>query len=72
MSDLALRVQFCDIGREVRYPGVELMPRKKVLRTIKPTPLKGTLKTKDIERAIDAVASRRQRPKPEPKATVQA
>jgi hypothetical protein len=72
MNDLARRVQFCDVWRRNRYSGVEPMPRKKVLRTIKPTPLKGTLKTKDIERAVDVVTARRQRPKPEPKATVQA
>jgi Uma2 family endonuclease len=40
------------------------MPRKKVLRTIKPTPLKGTLRTKDIERAVDAVRAKRERPGP--------
>lgn len=46
------------------------MARKKVLRTIKPTPLKGTLKVKDIERAVSV--AKRQRPKPEPKASVVA
>ena len=46
------------------------MPKKKVLRTIKPTPLKGTLKTRDIERAVEL--AKRQRPKPEQKAVARA
>lgn len=48
------------------------MPRKKVLRTIKPTPLKGTLKMKDIERAIDVAVAKRQQQKPKTKAAVRA
>lgn len=38
-----------------------MVAKKKVLRTIKPTRLRGTLKTKDIEKAVDLV--RRQRVK---------
>jgi hypothetical protein len=48
--------------------GGEFVPKKKVLRTIKATPLKGTLKTKDIEKAV-AVA-KRQRPKADSKPLV--
>lgn len=33
--------------------------KKKVLRTIKPTHLKGTLKTKDIEKAVELVRRER-------------
>lgn len=48
------------------------MPQKKVLRTIKPTPLKGTLKMKDIERAVAVAMAKRQRPKSEMKSAVTA
>jgi hypothetical protein len=36
------------------------VPRDKVFRTIKDTPLRGTLKMKDIEKAV--AAAKRQRP----------
>jgi len=44
------------------------MARKKVLRTIKATPLKGRLKTKDIEKAV--ATAKRQRSKHERKTLV--